>query len=75
MTNDLPVFPLDRLALCGADDAAALIIRDTVYSYKELNLRISRLASFLREAGLKEGDRAACWTGKGLLACIMPLAY
>ena len=74
MTNDLPVFPLDHLALCGADDAAALIIRDTVYSYKELNLRISRLASFLREAGLSEGDRAACWTGKGLLACIMPLA-
>jgi acyl-CoA ligase (AMP-forming) (exosortase A-associated) len=74
MTNNLPVFPLDHLALCGADEAAALIVRDTVYNYKELNLRISRLAYFLRDAGLTDGDRAACWTGKGLLACIMPLA-
>ncbi len=74
MTNDLSVFPLDHLALCGADETAALIIRDTVYSYKELNLRISRLAYFLRDAGLTDGDRAACWTGKGLIACLMPLA-
>ncbi len=74
MTNNLPSFPLDHLALCGAADAAALIVRDTVYNYKELNLRISRLAYFLQDAGLTDGDRAACWTGKGLLACIMPLA-
>ncbi len=74
MTNDLPAFPLDHLALCGADDAAALIIRDRVYTYKELNLRISRLASFLRDADLTSGDRVASWTGKGLLACLMPLA-
>jgi acyl-CoA ligase (AMP-forming) (exosortase A-associated) len=74
MTNDLPVFPLDHLALCGADDAAALIVRDVVYTYKELNLRISRLAYFFRESGLSDGDRVACWTGKGLIACIMPLA-
>ncbi len=74
MTNDLTAFPLDHLALCGADDADALIIRDTVYSYKELNLRIARLASFLQQAGLAGGDRVACWTNKGLIACIMPLA-
>jgi acyl-CoA ligase (AMP-forming) (exosortase A-associated) len=74
MTNDLPAFPLDHLALCGASDAAALIIRDRVYNYKELNLRISRLASFLRAADLTDGDRVASWTGKGLLACLMPLA-
>jgi acyl-CoA ligase (AMP-forming) (exosortase A-associated) len=74
MTNDLPAFPLDHLALCGAGDAAALIIRDRVYTYKELNLRISRLASFLRDADLSGGDRVASWTGKGLLACLMPLA-
>ncbi len=74
MTTDIPPFPLDHLALCGRPDAAALIIRGHSYTYKELNLRISRLAFFLRGAGLADGDRVATWTAKGLLACIMPLA-
>jgi acyl-CoA ligase (AMP-forming) (exosortase A-associated) len=74
MTNNLPVFPLDHLALSGDAEAPALIIRGDAYSYKELNLRIGRLAFFLNEAGLKQGDRVATWTAKGLLACLMPLA-
>jgi acyl-CoA ligase (AMP-forming) (exosortase A-associated) len=74
MTNNLPVFPLDHLALSGDAEAPALIIRAQTYSYKELNLRIGRLAFFLNEAGLKNGDRVATWTAKGLLACLMPLA-
>ncbi len=74
MMNDLPVFPLDHLALSGEAEAPALIIHGHVYSYKELNLRIGRLAFFLNEAGLKEGDRVATWTAKGLIACLMPLA-
>ena len=74
MTTDLPVFPLDHLPLFGEADAPALIIRDTRYSYKELNLRIGRLASLLKEKGYAPGDRVATWLGKGEIACLMPLA-
>ena len=74
MLIDAPAFPLDHLALCGAEDAAALIIRDKVYSYKELNLRIGRLAFYLQGAGLNAGDRVASWVAKGEIACLMPLA-
>lgn len=74
MTNNLPDFPLDHLALAGRADAAALIIRGTVYSYKELNKRVGRLAFLLRASGLGEGDRVATWCAKGLISCLMPLA-
>jgi acyl-CoA ligase (AMP-forming) (exosortase A-associated) len=74
MTNDLPVFPLDHLPLFGEADAPALIIRDSCYSYKELNLRIGRLAAFLKSKGFAPGDRVATWLGKGEIACLMPLA-
>jgi acyl-CoA ligase (AMP-forming) (exosortase A-associated) len=74
MTPDLPAFPLDHLALYGADNAPALIIRNQVYNYKELNLRIGRLAFLLKNAGMNDGDRVATWTAKGLIACLMPLA-
>ncbi|MFC4292764.1 acyl-CoA ligase (AMP-forming), exosortase A system-associated [Sphingorhabdus arenilitoris] len=74
MTDNVPDFPLDHLALMGQADAAALIIQKQVYSFKELNLRIGRLAFLLKAAGLQKGDRVAAWTAKGLIACIMPLA-
>ncbi|MEP7348687.1 MAG: acyl-CoA ligase (AMP-forming), exosortase A system-associated [Sphingorhabdus sp.] len=74
MTPDLLVFPLDHLPLFGQAQAAALIIRDRVYSYKELNLRISRLAGWLAGQGFGHGDRVATWLGKGEIACLMPLA-
>jgi acyl-CoA ligase (AMP-forming) (exosortase A-associated) len=74
MSIDTPAFPLDHLALCGKEDAAALIIRGDVYSYKELNLRIGRLAFYLRGIGLEIGDRVAIWLAKGEIACLMPLA-
>ena len=74
MTTDLPVFPLDHLPLFGKPAAPALIIRDRVYSYEELNLRIGRLAAWLAGQGLAEGDRVATWLGKGDIACLMPLA-
>lgn len=80
MTTDIPLFPLDHLTLHGEPDAAALILRGATYTYKELNLRISRLAFFLRHsglregAGLREGDRVATWGAKGLISCLMPLA-
>ncbi len=74
MLTDAPAFPLDHLALCGESEAAALIIRDKVYSYNALNLRIGRLAFYLQEQGLVAGDRVASWVAKGETACLMPLA-
>lgn len=74
MTTDLPVFPLDHLPLFGEPTAPALIIREKVFSYEELNLRIGRLAGWLAGKGLEAGDRVATWLGKGEIACLMPLA-
>jgi len=74
MTTDLPVFPLDYLPLFGEVTAPALIIRDRVYSYEELNLRIGRLAAWLAGQGFDTGARVATWLGKGEIACLMPLA-
>jgi acyl-CoA ligase (AMP-forming) (exosortase A-associated) len=74
MPTDLPVFPLDHLPLVGEATAPALVIRDQVYSYEELNLRIGRLAAWLAGQGLDVGDRVATWLGKGEIACLMPLA-
>lgn len=74
MTNDFPHFPLDHLPLFGKDSANALKIRDQTYSFKELNLRIGRLASWLSAKGFQKGDRVATWLGKNEIACLMPLA-
>ncbi len=74
MITDLPVFPLDHLPLFGKADAPALVVRDRVFSYEELNLRIGRLAGWLAGQGLAAGDRVATWLGKGEIACLMPLA-
>ncbi len=74
MTPEFPAFPLDHLALCGAAESAALKIRDRLYSYEELNLRIGRLATLLRDMGLGVGDRVASWLPKTEIACLLPLA-
>ena len=71
---DLPTFPLDHLPLFGQADAPALVIRDKVYSFKELNLRIGRLAAWLATRDVSAGDRVATWLGKSEIACLMPLA-
>ncbi|MFM2411027.1 MAG: propionyl-CoA synthetase, partial [Pseudomonadota bacterium] len=69
-----PAFPLDHLPLRGAADAVALRIKDRVYSYQTLNIRIGRLAHLLRSLGFAAGDRIATWLPKTELACLMPLA-
>ena len=74
MTTNLPVFPLDHLPLFGKANAPALVIRERVYNYEELNLRIGRLAAWWAGHGLDAGDRVATWLGKGEIACLMPLA-
>ncbi len=74
MTDNLPAFPLDHLALRGAPDAPALRLKDKVYSYQSLNHRIGRLAAMLVAHDFAAGDRIATWLPKTELACLMPLA-
>jgi acyl-CoA ligase (AMP-forming) (exosortase A-associated) len=74
MTEKFPAFPLDHLPLRGAADTPALRLKDRVYSYQTLNIRIGRLAKFLVDAGFVAGDRVATWLPKTELACLMPLA-
>ncbi len=74
MPNEFPAFPLDQLALKGKADAPALKIRDRVYSYEELNLRIGRLAAWLAQQCEQKGARVASWMAKTELACLLPLA-
>jgi acyl-CoA ligase (AMP-forming) (exosortase A-associated) len=69
-----PIRPLDHLALRGADDAPALLLRDGVLSYKALRTRIGQLASWLTAQVPTSGARVATWLAKGELSCLMPLA-
>jgi len=74
MSQRLPAFPLDHLAMRGKAGDAALNIKGQIYSYEQLNSRISRLAAILRGKELAPGERVASWIGKGEIACLMPLA-
>jgi acyl-CoA ligase (AMP-forming) (exosortase A-associated) len=66
--------PLDHLTTTGNRAAPALILRDDVMTYGELDRRVSRLAAELAANGLVLGDRVATWANKTILACLMPLA-
>lgn len=65
---------IDHLALRGARNSDALILRSTVLSYDMLNLRIAIIAQWLSGQGLVKGDRVATWLSKTEIACLMPLA-
>lgn len=67
-------FPLDHLVLRGVPEDAALTARFGTISYAELDALTGRMASGLRAAGLKPGDRVAAWLPKTRAACILPLA-
>ncbi|MBK8629280.1 MAG: acyl-CoA ligase (AMP-forming), exosortase A system-associated [Sphingomonadales bacterium] len=71
---DSTLFPLDHLALRGDPNATALISRDRMLSYAELDQRVGALAALLHAKGLKAGDRVASWLPKTVEACLMPLA-
>ncbi len=71
---DNPIRPLDHLVLRGADDAPALVLRKEVLSYKDLRMRVSRLAGWLRGQVPQAGGRVASWAAKGELTCLLPLA-
>ncbi|QZH74585.1 MAG: acyl-CoA ligase (AMP-forming), exosortase A system-associated [Erythrobacter sp.] len=66
--------PLDHLALCGADDDAALVLRGETLSWNTLRSRVARLAAWLARRVPEKGARVATWAAKGELTCLMPLA-
>ena len=66
--------PLDHLAVCGADDAQALVLRGATLTHEELNQSVGQLANWMLQHGLEKGDRVATWAAKGKLTCLMPLA-
>jgi len=71
---DTAIRPLDHLALAGADDAPALVLREGTLSYKDLRDRVGRLAGWLRAQGCEPGARVASWAAKGEMTCLLPLA-
>lgn len=76
MSATLPpaIRPLDHLALRGADDAPALVLREGTLSHKDLRDRVARLAGWLKGQVPEPGARIATWAAKGELTCLMPLA-
>ena len=66
--------PLDHLALRGADEAPALVLREGTYSYKDLRDRVATMAGWLQAQVPQRGARIATWAAKGELTCLMPLA-
>lgn len=69
-----PIWPVDHLALRGAANAPALLLKDGEFVYGELDRRVGRLAAWLAGQGFVPGDRVATWLGKTWLAALMPLA-
>ena len=68
------ILPLDHLALRGADESPALVLRGSSLSYKDLRTRVSWLAGWLAAQVPEQGARVASWVAKGELGCLMPLA-
>ena len=69
-----PVLTIDHLPLRGADEAAALVLREGVLSYKALRSRVGTLAGWLKTQVPQSGARVASWAAKGELTCLLPLA-
>jgi acyl-CoA ligase (AMP-forming) (exosortase A-associated) len=60
--------------LRGADEAAALVLREGVLTHKDLRTRLSLLAGWLSAQVPEPGARVASWAAKGELTCLLPLA-
>ncbi len=66
--------PLDHLTTFGTPSKPALINRDGVLSYRDLEDAVGRMAAALSRSGLSGGDRVASWLPKTRNACLLPLA-
>lgn len=73
-TPDPTPYPLDHLAMRGADSDTALVLRGETLSWKDLRRRVAELAGWLAETFPQKGARVATWAAKGELTCLMPLA-
>lgn len=71
---DPVVQPLDHLALFGADEADALVLRKGTLSFNALRERIALLSAWLKHRVPQKGARVASWASKGELTCLIPLA-
>ena len=71
---DFTPFPLDHLAQRGADDDAALVLREVTLNHNQLRQRVAQLAGWLAAMVPEPGARVASWAAKGELTCLMPLA-
>ena len=74
MLPDPAPYPLDHLALRGADGDMALVLRGQSLSWKDLRSRVALLSGWLAGLGLARGSRVATWAAKTELTCLMPLA-
>ncbi|MEO0440918.1 MAG: acyl-CoA ligase (AMP-forming), exosortase A system-associated [Pseudomonadota bacterium] len=72
--TDIPAFALDRLAIAGDPESAALTTRAGTLNYKMLNHRVGQISRWLEQQNLAKGDRVASWLPKTELACLLPLA-
>ncbi|TFI58185.1 acyl-CoA ligase (AMP-forming), exosortase A system-associated [Sphingomonas parva] len=66
--------PLDHLTACGAGEASALLTREGLLSYAELEQAVAALAAALKARGLAPRDRVASWLPKGRMTSVLPLA-
>jgi acyl-CoA ligase (AMP-forming) (exosortase A-associated) len=66
--------PLDHLVTFGLPDRPALVSRDVVFNYGELDRAVGRFAAALLGADLEAGDRVASWLPKTAETCLMPMA-
>lgn len=66
--------PLDHLTTFGTPSKPALINRDGILSYRDLEDAVGRMAAALSRSGLRGGDRVASWLPKMKNACLLPLA-
>ena len=71
---DPTLYPIDHLALRGAPDAAALVLKDRVLTFAELEADVAALAGWLKDAVREPGARVASWAAKGWLTSLLPLA-
>jgi acyl-CoA ligase (AMP-forming) (exosortase A-associated) len=67
-------YPLDRLTLRGASDAPALLTREGLLTFAELEAQVGALGAGLQARGLLPGDRVASWLPKTRMTSLLPLA-
>jgi acyl-CoA ligase (AMP-forming) (exosortase A-associated) len=66
--------PLDHLVTFGLPDRPALVSREDVFNYGQLDKAVGRFAAALLRAGFAQGDRIASWLPKTPESCLLPMA-